>query len=139
MKIKIYIPYHREFPIKLKSDIFIPIQVWRELSELKLDMIWDNSWDNISNLNKEFCELTAMYWVWKNQEKTDYIWFYHYRRFLAFKQSKENVLLNVLNKIWFLKLIDSIGYSYNFETKSIENEIKKSDIFLSKNYKIFWL
>ncbi len=132
MDIKIYIPYHKAFPVKLESEIFTPIHVWKKLSNINLNIIWDDSWDNISNLNKEFCELTAMYWVWKNQIKTDYIWFFHYRRFLWFEQKTWNKTIDILNKIWLLKLISSNPYRYSFETNSLKKDIEWYDIILPK-------
>lgn len=44
-------------------------------------MLHDNVGEHISKKNKEFCELTAQYWVWKNEE-ADYYGFFHYRRYL---------------------------------------------------------
>lgn len=36
--------------------------------------------DNINYLSKFFCELSAYYYVWKNNIKSDYVGFCHYRR-----------------------------------------------------------
>ena len=50
------------------------------------NMIGDDTGDNISELNRNFNELTAIYWAWKNYDKLgnpDYIGLAHYRRFLA--------------------------------------------------------
>ena len=46
----------------------------------------DDEGDNISQKNKTYCELTAQYWAWKNED-ADYYGFFHYRRYLAFDPS----------------------------------------------------
>lgn len=43
----------------------------------------DNTGDNISERNPSFCELTTIYWAWKNVQ-ADYYGFCHYRRLLSF-------------------------------------------------------
>lgn len=45
---------------------------------------FDNSGDNISYKNPNYCEMTAHYWVWKNRLQTDdkYVGICHYRRLL---------------------------------------------------------
>lgn len=79
-KIKIFVCCHKD-GFFIKNDIYEPIQVGRELSDKKLDMIGDNTGDNISYKNRNYCELTAQYWIWKNSN-ADYIGLCHYRRYL---------------------------------------------------------
>ena len=43
----------------------------------------DATGDNISEKNPNYCELTAIYWLWKNYDLPDYIGICHYRRFFV--------------------------------------------------------
>lgn len=57
----------------------VPIQVGSNFTEDILCDIRDNTGDNISYKNKNYCELTATYWIWKNIT-VDYVGLCHYRR-----------------------------------------------------------
>lgn len=59
---------------------FYPILVGSRFENNK-DYILDSNLDNISNKNKNYCELTGMYWIWKNV-KSDIKGLVHYRRYL---------------------------------------------------------
>lgn len=68
----------------LKTDVSrydweIPIQVGADLTEDRIAAITDNTGENISAKNKRYCELTGLYWIWKN-DKTKYAGLCHYRR-----------------------------------------------------------
>lgn len=76
----IFICYHKDFEF-LNNEILTPIQVGADVSGVDLGILKDNSGENISVKNKSFCELTALYWMWKNC-KSNYCGLMHYRRLL---------------------------------------------------------
>jgi hypothetical protein len=59
----------------------IPIQVGAALTDRRICAVRDNTGDHISHKNGQYCELTALYWLWKN-DKSDYVGLGHYRRHL---------------------------------------------------------
>ena len=81
LNIKIIIATHKKYRMP-QDDIYIPLYVG---AEGKSSMVYqgDNTGDNISTMNPYFCELTGMYWAWKNL-KADYLGLVHYRRHFCF-------------------------------------------------------
>lgn len=79
--IKIFMCCHK--PFELVPPMCTPIQCGSALHEKIDGVIHDDSGDNISAKNPEYCELTAHYYAWKNTE-ADYYGFCHYRRFFGF-------------------------------------------------------
>jgi len=102
MNIKIFVAYHSNSDI-FQDEIYTPIQVGRSLSELIPGMVGDNTGDNISNKNKIYSEMTAMYWVWKNCNDLEYIGLCHYRRFYTFE--KDYITLLKKKVIYFISRI----------------------------------
>lgn len=81
--IKIIVACHKADPAIRKDDIHMPVQVGKALHpETDLGFQTDDTGDNISCKNGSYCELTAMYWAWKNLHDVDYIGLAHYRRYL---------------------------------------------------------
>ena len=79
--IKLYVSCHKPFDIPAHPLLF-PIQVGAEQTQERFNgMLSDAEGENISFLNPQYCELTAQYWAWKNDE-ADWKGFFHYRRFL---------------------------------------------------------
>ena len=67
-----------EFP---SDDGFFPIHVGAKNSLIQIDDIQrDDQGESISELNPYFCELTGLYWAWKNMS-ADVFGLVHYRRY----------------------------------------------------------
>lgn len=49
----------------------IPIQVGAARSDVRVADLTDDTGDNISAKNGNYCELTALYWMWKNELASD--------------------------------------------------------------------
>lgn len=83
-----------------KDDIYVPLHVGAEGkydqdgNPLDFGYIKDNTGDNISIKNKNFCELTGLYWGWKNLD-ADYIGLAHYRRHFTVRKGKEKKALPI--------------------------------------------
>lgn len=91
MTITVLVATHKKYQMPADS-MYVPIQVGRE-GKQDLGYMADNTGDNISAKNPNYCELTAMYWAWKNL-KTDYVGLAHYRRHfcdhkMIFRTSRE--------------------------------------------------
>lgn len=76
----VYVVGHKEFTSP-KNDCYIPIQVGKKFTKKELPMISDDTGINIAEKNKTYCELTALYWIWKNLSDIEYIGLCHYRRY----------------------------------------------------------
>lgn len=73
--------FDRELSRKVVEQPYeIEIQVGSALTDRVLFDVRDDTGDDIiSEKNKQYCELTGIYWAWKN-ESADYVGFSHYRR-----------------------------------------------------------
>lgn len=82
MKASLYTAYHKTQPLVASASVR-PIHVGRAKAKAPLrDMIGDDTGDNISAANGRYCELTALYWAWKNDAESSHIGLMHYRRYL---------------------------------------------------------
>lgn len=86
MDIKIIIAAHRPFWMP-QDSMYLPLQVGRAEKE-DIGYVGDDTGENISAKNNAFCELTGLYWAWKNLT-ADYIGLVHYRRHFSVKKGKD--------------------------------------------------
>lgn len=104
-KIKVVIATHKKYDMP-SDKMYLPLQVGAE-GKNDLGYEKDNTKDNISLKNPYFCELTGLYWAWKNL-KEDYIGLAHYRRHFASKKiNKKDLFNSVLTKDEASKLLNN--------------------------------
>lgn len=80
MDIKILVACHRKFDVP-SDPIYFPVHVGTE-GKAPIGFTPDSTGDNISAKNPMYCELTGLYWAWKNLS-CDYIGLVHYSRYFA--------------------------------------------------------
>lgn len=92
--ITVIVAAHKKYQIP-SDDMYLPVHVGSAGKNIIVGYQRDDEGDNISELNPYFCELTGLYWAWKNI-KSDYIGMVHYRRHFSLhpnKKQKWNFLL----------------------------------------------
>lgn len=95
MQIKIIVATHKKYNMP-PDEMYFPVQVGADNKE-DIGYTPDNTGDNISLKNPNFCELTGLYWAWKNLD-CEYLGLSHYRRHFKGKKNSNNRLDAVLTK-----------------------------------------
>lgn len=114
--VKIVVATHKKYRMP-EDEMYIPLLVGAEGKEYDFGYQRDDTGDNISAKNSSFCELTGLYWAWKNVD-ADYIGLVHYRRHFVCKKNKD---------IWKRVL------TY----QDIEPYLKSKDIFVPKKRRYY--
>lgn len=116
MNINIIIATHKKYKFP-KDKMYLPLHVGAS-DKKSIGYKKDNSGKNISKKNPYFCELTGLYWAYKNLN-CDYIGLVHYRRHFKGKTKSKDVFNKVLTKNELMPLL------------------KKYDIILPKKRKYY--
>lgn len=91
--IKIIVATHKKYEMPIYS-YYLPLHVGKKGKE-DLGYVGDDTGENISEKNPFYCELTGVYWAWKNL-KADYVGLVHYRRQFKGKNKKESNLFDCI-------------------------------------------
>ncbi len=120
MNVKIIIATHKKYQFP-EGNMYLPIQVGAA-GKPDIGCARDDTGDNISQKNSGYCELTGVYWAWKNLE-ADYMGVVHYRRHLTMK----NPLLVRQENKWNIVLDDS----------DINKLVSKYDVIVPKKRRYY--
>ena len=120
-EIKIIIASHKKYQ-KPAENIYLPVQVGAEGKEKIDGYTQDNTGENISIKNPNYCELTGLYWAWKNLN-AKYIGLVHYRRY--FTESKK------------IPKEEDEKFKVVLTEKQIKEKLKNVDIILPKKRKYY--
>lgn len=133
MKGKIFIVTHKTLPL-VNNELYTSIQVG--YGDTIPNIIRDNTGEQISLKNKNYCELTATYWIHKNVKDCQFVGICHYRRFFNFYNPFYNLKPSAQKKITATKFYKT--KSFNADEKTLEKKIasilNKYDIILPKPY-----
>lgn len=111
--IEMFVVTHKDLFVKIPENYKI-IGVGQYGIDNNKQILSDSTGDNISEKNPNYCELTAIYWLWKNYDLPNYIGICHYRRYF----------------------VDGIT-SRIFDTKKIARLMEKYDVILPKKVKVY--
>lgn len=118
--VQIVIATHKKYEMP-NDKMYLPVHAGRE-GKSDLGYQPDNEGVNISTKNPFFCELTVLYWAWKNLD-TDYIGLAHYRRHFSNSSNLPKDVEGRINSTISLEEVDKI--------------LDKTDIILPKKRKYY--
>ena len=119
----------------IDNPLYIPVRCGAVYDEREnVEMLGDDTGDNISEKRMSFCELTVQYWAWKNIE-ADYYGLCHYRRYLSFASKEHGVDEN--GQVEEKSLNDGIIAKHNLNNAElISNYTNECDIVIGETFDI---
>lgn len=137
--IKIFVSHRIDLDSEtIDNPLYIPVRCGAVYDEREgVTMLGDDTGENISEKRESFCELTVLYWAWKNI-KADYYGLCHYKRYLSFSDKKYesdfkgHVPENVLGK--------SSAKKYNLLNQiKMEQTISNYDILVAEDASVRYM
>ncbi|WP_421213779.1 DUF4422 domain-containing protein [Aeromonas dhakensis] len=120
MTIKLYVAAHKPYSYPSDADVYVPIEVGAGLRDEHFCSVRDDIGDdNISLKNESFCELSAIYWMLRNDNST-HVGLVHYRRHFKLDARSEE------------KLIGYWGVNSCVTACELEKVFKRYDIIIPK-------
>lgn len=92
---------------KWTGSYCFPIEIGAACHEIHSSYIRDDDGDNISKKDILYCELTGLYWMWKNDSAHDFLGLYHYRR--IFKLSRSKIISYLRDYEWIVPKVTRVN------------------------------
>lgn len=80
----IFVCSHKQYKSPVLNKVYKTLSVGNNTELYGDNIIRDDTGDNISDMNPFYCELSGLYWIWKNYNIKDYVGICHYRRYFDF-------------------------------------------------------
>ena len=137
MNKKIFVVVHKEAKLP-KNELYSPIVVGNKKFNFPNNYYRDDIGENIASKNENYCELTALYWIWKNIKNYKIIGMCHYRRYFV-KRMKQNFEMLITEEE-----IDKILKNYDiilpqkriFFKRNIKEQYYSRDNAFKKDYEM---
>ncbi len=138
-KLHMMIAFHKEY-FNIDTEAFSPLHVGAGLSTASLGIDRDDTGTHISHKNRNYCELTGLYWMWKNID-AEYYGLMHYRRYFTAPRRGARHLVSELD---FLrkKIKSRLSKSYKLSRNTLSRidsprrarkQIDNLELYLEKN------
>lgn len=102
-----------------------PIQAGAALTDLSLCDVKDNTGINISEQNLMYCEMSAVYWIWKNTNH-EWVGIEHYRRHLLVSPEMLNDEVDVIMPLPYICYPNEMSQFLRFVSESVLDVLLKT-------------
>ena len=100
----------------------IPIQAGAALAERSIADLHDDTGSNISRKNRMYCEMSAVYWIWKNTNH-DWIGIEHYRRHLLIKPEMLTDDIDAIMPLPYICYPNEMAQFLRFTTEDVKDAL----------------
>ena len=134
--IKIFVSHRIDLESQIiDNPLYVPVRCGAVYDDREnIEMLGDDTGENISEKRMSFCEFTVMYWAWKNI-KADYYGLCHYRRYLSF--SKEHYATDGQRLVHERILNETGAKKYNLlDSALMEKRISELDALFQEEFDV---